>query len=230
MSGAAADRSRPELDSLSHILGPQSSSQGSHSGQKVHCSTSGDGGSSGGSRAGRLRHHHTALIHSFRGISTSDVDSGSPRLAARVRRADEGHSGHRSSSTTTTTKSDASITEMALMSKTAAKCVSSRKAKRSKTGRNGVGRNGRASSNVYKTVGPRGSHSRGGVIQNSDHMFHVLTGWSAGTVRRSKSARRWTVAREIDGAAMFVGGRQNRSPIGVATEAIEPEIAQALFE
>ena len=168
-----------------------------------------------------------ALIHSFRGISTSDNEGSSLRLSDRAQKGGESTSVNRSSSTAT--KSDPSITEMALMSKTAAKCISSRKAKRSKTGRNGVGRNGRACSVVYKTLGPRGAHSRGGVIQNSEHMFHVLTGWSAGTIRRSKSSRKWTVAREIDDAEMF-GGRCQGGNMGVAIAAIEPDIAQALFD
>ena len=123
--------------------------------------------------------------------------------------------------------SDTSGTELALMSKTATRCVNNRKAKRTKGSRNGHmkenrranrGRLGSAGLLHYRTPGvpPRSrsaesnlAQAQRSMLRSGDQIFELITGCSPNTFRKVKGNGKWTVAVEMENASeMF----DDRSP------------------
>ncbi len=121
-------------------------------------------------------------------------------------------------------QSDTSGTDLALMSKTASRCINNRKAKRSKNGRNGRGKqNGKGAARgrlvgaglmTYNTqkIPPRSrsaesnlSLAQKSMLHSGDQIFEMLTGCTPHAIRKAKSPiGKWTVAVEMEGAsAMF---------------------------
>ena len=137
------------------------------------------------------------------------------------------------------TQSDTSLSDLALMSKTATRCINNRKAKRTKANRNGHMKDGRRTNRGrvgsagllhFRAAGvpPRSrsaesnlAQAQRSMLRSGDQIFEMITGCSPNMMRKTKSSGKWTVAVEMENAShMFdrkpadaIGRRRSDTPI-----------------
>lgn len=154
-------------------------------------------------------------------VTVSPIQSGGE--------GDEENSPTQSGGDRSDLQSDTSGTDLALMSKTAARCVNNRKAKRTKANRNGHfkenrrtnrGRLGSSGLLHYRSPGvpPRSrsaesnlAQAQRNMLRSGDQIFEMITGCSPHAIRKAKqqTSGKWTVAVEMENASYMF----DRSPV-----------------